>query len=137
MKKPTATPKPVPSNPPKAKIARLRQTFFMWSLLCVARFRNRTMTSAPRGRRPSVAYCGSEAHLLGRHFHPYGEQCGNGERECDAGDAGRPSQPIEYLAENGGAHEPTGEIAREIDAARRSAIAGRGAPDEAGRHRLR
>src|SRR5262249_5168521 len=58
------------------------------------------------------------------------------ERPRDAGDAGRPADPIEDLTEDRGADNAAGEVTGEIDAARGPAVGGRGAADEAGRRRL-
>ena len=61
----------------------------------------------------------------------------NGERQRDAADASAPAETVEQLAKQRGADESSGEIAREIDPARRAFVLGRGAADEAGRDGLR
>ena len=64
------------------------------------------------------------------------ETRGSPKGQRDAGDAGRPSGVVEHLSENPGADKAAGEVAGEIDTARRAAIRGGGAADEAGCRRL-
>src|SRR5207247_450092 len=134
MKNPSATPKPVPSTPPRTKIAIPRQSLFMVSLLsagfacCLA--------AAGRARVRSRLGC-KEDGLRWRQAQPKREQRGGAERERDPADAGRPSDAIEDLAEDRRPDEAAGEVTGEIDAAGGAAISGGGAADEAGRRCLR
>src|SRR5258707_877167 len=71
-----------------------------------------------------------------RHRQAKSEQGGDEQRQRDAGDESAPAEGIEDLAEHGAADETAEEIAGEVDAARRAAIGGRRATDEAGRRGL-
>src|SRR5829696_9980734 len=73
---------------------------------------------------------------LGVQGEPRGERGAERKREADAGDGGRPADPIEDLAQHGAAGETTQEVAGEIEPARRAAIGRGGATDEAGGRRL-
>src|SRR6266851_9759784 len=112
MKNPSAIPKPVPSAPPRTKIAMPRQSLFM----VILRF----------GASSSAEW-----------FQAKSKQRGHAERQSNPGDAGRPSDPIENLAEDRRAGETAGEVTGEINAARRAAVCSGGAADESGGSRLR
>src|SRR5215475_5573931 len=113
MKNPSATPKPVPSAPPRTKMAIPRQSLFMGSVSCV--------------------WC----WVVGGCLEVEREERGDAQRERDSGDAGRPADPVEGLTEDRRADEAAGEVTGEIDAAGRAAIRGGGAADKSGRCRLR
>src|SRR5262245_21573520 len=70
-------------------------------------------------------------------LQPDRQQRGRRQRQRDAGDTGGPAQPIEHLAEQRAADEPTEKITGEIDAARRAAVGRGGTADKAGRRGLR
>src|SRR5918996_5417445 len=65
-------------------------------------------------------------------LQPRREQRGRGESGADARDARAPAEAVEQPAERGGAGEAAEKVARQVEAARRAAVAGRGAADEAG-----
>src|SRR5262245_25940035 len=68
--------------------------------------------------------------LLAVDDQPERQRNGHRQRERNPGDAGVPAEPIKELAEHGAAHETAGEITGEVNATRRAAISGGGAPDK-------
>src|SRR3954471_21273199 len=73
----------------------------------------------------------------GGHVQTQRQPRRSGQRGADPGDARGPSVTLVQPTENRRAGKTAEEVAREIKPARRAAIAGRGAPDEAGRGGLR
>src|SRR5882724_2544716 len=73
---------------------------------------------------------------MARSYEPRGEQGGQRQRQSDADHASGPAQAVDRLAQHRAAQKSAEEVAREIEAACRTAIDGGGAADEAGGRRL-
>src|SRR5262245_22113 len=78
----------------------------------------KTVRHLPRGRcRLGRAQDDIDLRLFSRHFQALRERRGGGERQPDSGDAGWPTEAVEHLSEDRGAHQPAGEIGRKIESA--------------------
>src|SRR6516162_5413173 len=71
-----------------------------------------------------------------RHFQPKGEERCQAERQRNAADTGRPTDPVEYWTKDRCPDQTAGEVASEIDATRCTAIRGGGLAHKTSRTRL-
>ena len=84
----------------------------------------------------SACFEAERAVVVGRHFQPKGEERCQAERQRNATNTGRPTDPVKYLTKDCCPHQTAGEVASEIDATRCTAVCGGGLAHKTSRSRL-